>query len=182
MGMVNCIFTCPYVVGATGIGACVAGFCCKVGQAKCRDCIKMTMIVSAIILAISTFLLFTYGNPGASGGPMTQRPLSAQSGWIGIIMAITFGVPLVLSVVYPCYGDSGCLDLKYDPLTSKEGGSPPAKYDPVVICLGILNWGLVVAFVGLIVWANVGHKFQVSPNHNAGEVLTGGQPFNGTVI
>mmetsp|Transcript_90424 Transcript_90424/g.289904 ORF Transcript_90424/g.289904 Transcript_90424/m.289904 type:complete len:158 (-) Transcript_90424:165-638(-) len=151
MGMVACAMMSPAVCGGTAVASAVAGCCPKVRQSKCRNTIKISMIVSAVVLPISTFILFQFSNPGSSGGADTMRPLSPYSAQIAVVMALAWAVPLTLSCIYPCYGEMSCLDLKDEEVpTDPNAASKSSKIDPVVLVLGSLNWLVIVAVAILV--------------------------------
>merc|ERR1712217_489431 len=157
MGMIQCLAVSPCVCGTTGIASAVAGCCVKVPQSKWRSMTQNVMIACTVIFAISTTILFTLSNPGASGGPATQRPLSNQASNIGLVMGITFSVPLVLSVVYPIYGSQCCQDTKDQQLPSEDGQEAPSQFNRYVVAIGIIHWGIFLFGVGFIVfgWVSI---------------------------
>merc|ERR1712217_586178 len=122
------------------------------------------MIACTLIFAISTTILFTLSNPGASGGPATQRPLSNQAGNIGLVMGITFSVPLVLSVVYPIYGSQCCQDTKDQQLPSEDGQEAPSQFNRYVVAIGIIHWGIFLFGVGFIVFSNLAALYESQNN------------------
>mmetsp|Transcript_90421 Transcript_90421/g.289898 ORF Transcript_90421/g.289898 Transcript_90421/m.289898 type:complete len:157 (-) Transcript_90421:193-663(-) len=154
MGMVACAMMSPVACGGTAVASAVAGCCLKVRQSKCRNAIKMIMIVSAVVLPISTLILFQFSDLFANGGAETPRPLADYAKLIGFVMALAWAVPLTLSCVFPCYGEMSCLDLKDEEVpTDPNAASKSSKIDPVVLVLGILNWLVIVAVAILVLFS-----------------------------
>merc|ERR1719424_182163 len=120
----------------------------KVPQSKWRDFTRKCMIACTTALLILTVLLFTLSNPGASGGPMTERVLSGQFQIIGFLMAVAYATPLVLSCAYPMYGEACCKTLKDEEVPdSEENVQETRKVDYVVLVIAILHWGVI--FLGI---------------------------------
>merc|ERR1712007_288067 len=100
----------------------------------------------------------------------------------GAIMAIAWAVPLVLSCVYPLYGEQVCRHLQDEEDHVKKQG----PFDWVVVVIGVMMWGIIFALFGYIVFTN----YMGDSVHNGGQDPSVGivedalhpfhPPFNGT--
>lgn len=112
------------------------------------------MIACTTALVILTILLFTLSNPMSSGGPDTERVLSGQAASIGMLMAVAYVIPLVLSCAYPVYGERCCQALKDEEVPeSEEKVGETGKVDWVVLVIAILHWGVVLLVIVLFLFA-----------------------------
>jgi len=120
------------------------------------------MIVCTTSFILLTIVLFTLSNPGASGGPATERVLSDQANTIGMLMAVFYVIPLVLSCAYPMYGEHCCTATKDEEVPdSEEKIQETGKVDYVVLVSAILHWGVIGVFIMFYLYLAVSHSLDV---------------------
>ena len=141
------------------------------------------MGTSAVAFLILTFVLFQFSNAGSSGGSALQTPLADQATTIGVLMALTFVIPIVLGILYLVYGECGlCTETKDQAVPTEEGGKPAGSANPICIAAACLPVVIIIVAMGGFIYINSGGGNSDVVNGIAEDIMDPiHMPFNGSV-